>query len=237
MIYAALMLGILGSMHCIGMCGPIALAIPAGKSLNRFLISRFLYNTGRVITYMTLGAILGLAGGVFIWLGWQQWLAMALGALMFIFALFSFRLNYNYKVPTPLQNLLILIKSKIAHMFKKKGFLAPLVTGMLNGLIPCGLVYLAMGTALASGNILDGATFMTFFGIGTIPALLATAFAGRIAGIKLRTGLLKFSPVFIALLAVVIFLRGFFIEVPQTEPGIGFMLQETICGGNIFNPK
>jgi uncharacterized protein len=235
MIYAAIMLGLLGSMHCVGMCGPIALALPSGDSLNKFVFNRLLYNTGRVITYVFLGSLLGLAGGMFTWLGWQQWLAMSLGMLMLIFAIFSFRLYYNFSVPPFMAKYLAFIKSKLVRLFKLKGPMPALVTGVLNGLIPCGLVYLAMASALAAGNAFDGAIFMALFGLGTIPALLATAFAGRVAGLKWRSKFFKFSPVLMGILAIVIFLRGYFIEVPQTEPGIGLFIQETICGKHYLN--
>ena len=232
MIYAAILLGLLGSTHCVGMCGPIALALPAGNGFNAFFFHRLLYNSGRVITYTLLGTMLGLAGGVFNWLGWQKWLAMGLGTLMFVFAIFSFRLNYNYPVPALLTRALALLKSKLVQLFNHKGPLPALFTGVLNGFLPCGLVYLAMGTALASGNAIEGAFFMMLFGLATLPAMLMTSMVGRIAGRNLRTKLLRFSPVFIGVLAVVIFLRGYFIVVPQTEPGIGMKIQESICGSH-----
>jgi uncharacterized protein len=235
MIYAAIMLGLLGSMHCVGMCGPITLALPVGDKLNSFLFNRLLYNFGRVITYVLLGTLLGFAGGMFSWLEWQQWIAMSIGLLMLMVAVLSFRLNYNFPVPSFLTRYLSFIKSGLVKLFKISGPMPAFLTGMLNGLIPCGLVYLAMASAFAVGNAFEGALFMSVFGLGTIPALLATAFAGRVAGIKWRGKLLKFSPVLMGMLAMLIFLRGFFMEVPQTEPGIGLIIQETICGKQPLN--
>lgn len=230
MIYAAIMLGLLGSLHCVGMCGPITLVLPQGKNFSVFLFNRLIYNSGRIITYICLGLLLGFIGEAFGKLGIQQWLSMALGLMMFIFAIFSFRLNYNLAVPSILPKLVSRLKTAMSRYLKLRGSMATFIVGLLNGFLPCGLVYLAMASALAFGSIYEAGLFMAVFGLGTIPALMITAFAGRVASSKFRTQMLRLSPVLICTLAMMLFLRGYFIQFPQTEPGIGFMLQETICG-------
>src|ERR1035441_277600 len=80
-LWTAFLLGLVGSLHCAGMCGPLALALPAaGNTTAGYLLGRVAYNTGRIITYCLLGIVFGLAGWTFLLAGLQRWTSIALGA-------------------------------------------------------------------------------------------------------------------------------------------------------------
>src|SRR5690606_11800519 len=152
LLVTAFTLGLLGSFHCVGMCGPLALSLPV-QHLQGFhkLAGILVYNIGRVITYAILGAIFGLVGMSFHYFGWQQAFSIVLGSLLivlFISLLFRKRIFKNSLIQRTWNRHLI---QRITPLFHQKNFGALLLIGMLNGLLPCGLVYMAIAGALATG--------------------------------------------------------------------------------------
>ncbi len=163
-ILAAFVVGLVGSLHCIGMCGPIAIALPVPTSSSlSFLTGRILYNLGRVVTYSFLGAILGLLGGRIALAGTQQVVSIVLGVIVIVAVILPQRYK-NYFTQHPLvQNLAQPLKSNIGVLFKKGTFSAMFLIGILNGFLPCGLVYVALAGAIASGDAISGAAVMILF--------------------------------------------------------------------------
>ena len=180
LLSTAILVGLLGSFHCLGMCAPITWAVPGNGSKKwKWLGGRLVYNTGRVITYAFLGVIAGLLGSSIAMAGWQQGLSITAGALMLLGVLF-----FGMEVPDkallkPLTRLIIWVKKRIGKLLMKKEIGAQLALGMLNGLLPCGLVYAALIAALSMGSIGGAALYMTLFGLGTFPMMLAAAFFGK----------------------------------------------------------
>ncbi|HSC37773.1 MAG TPA: sulfite exporter TauE/SafE family protein, partial [Chitinophagaceae bacterium] len=165
-------LGLAGSLHCVGMCGPLALSLPI-QHLNsaRQAIAMIFYHAGRVITYSLIGLLLGLAGRGLYLAGWQQWFSIILGTTML---LLSIRFYFLKKMIQPrwLQPLYSKVQQLMGLFLQPRppaGYLAP---GIINGFLPCGMVYLALAGALSTSRVTDSVLFMFFFGTGTLPAML-----------------------------------------------------------------
>ncbi|RYF98708.1 MAG: sulfite exporter TauE/SafE family protein, partial [Chitinophagaceae bacterium] len=168
-----LIMGGVGSLHCVGMCGPIALSLPAVNSSpsSRFL-GTLLYNAGRVFSYAVLGAILGLIGYSFVIMGFQRWLTITVGVGMLIFLFLPSRFRNrggSSKIMAPL-------RQRIAKMYAQPTYVSLFSIGVLNGLLPCGLVYAALAVAVAGGSIGTSSLFMAAFGAGTLPMMWMVAF-------------------------------------------------------------
>ncbi len=172
MIAAAFLMGIVGSIHCVGMCGPIALALPYGRfDKNKSRLARILFQTGRVSTYALLGLVLGFIGLSASIFGGQQFLSITIGIILIISIMLPSLFNRLQSIAF-ISKFQIAIKSKLAEMIKIDSLRAFYVSGLLNGLLPCGLVWLALSTSLALANGFESAVFMLFFGLGTIPSMI-----------------------------------------------------------------
>ena len=188
MIYlSALTIGLLGSFHCIGMCGPIAIALPL-KNDNWFtrIFGGLLYNTGRTITYALIGAIFGLAGKGLKLGGFQQWVSIVMGAIMVVSVLFPMLFRRSSWFDNLTGRFTGGLVSRFRKMFGLRTYYSLFVIGLLNGFLPCGLVYIAVAGAIAVGEIYEGAIYMVFFGLGTIPIMLILSLAGNFVSLKFR---------------------------------------------------
>ena len=218
-ILAAFLVGLVGSLHCIGMCGPIAIALPVPDSSNlSFFTGRILYNLGRVVTYAFLGAVLGLVGSKLALTGAQQMVSIVLGIVIIIAVLLPQKYK-NYFAQHPIiQKLALPLKSNIGILFKKGTFSAMFLIGILNGFLPCGLVYVALAGAIASGDAISGAAVMILFGLGTVPAMFVASVFGKFINIGIRTKIRKAVPVLAILLGVIFILRGMNLGIPYLSP-------------------
>lgn len=218
-IIAAVTLGFLGSFHCVGMCGPIALALPLNRQ-NSFtkILSGVLYNSGRILTYGFFGLFFGLLGKGFIISGYQQALSITIGILILI-AVIANRVNIAeagmMKIIFPFISKL---KSSLSALFKRKSFPAIFSIGVLNGFLPCGLVYLGIAGAIATGDALKGSLFMMMFGAGTLPAMLFISLASQLVNVQWRNKIRKVVPVFVVLMAGMLILRGMNLGIPYLSP-------------------
>lgn len=216
-ILAGLGIGLLGSFHCIGMCGPIALSLPiyAKSSIEKLLLI-IVYNLGRASTYAALGALFGYIGNQFFLFGYQQIFSISLGVLLLLFLFlnkfFSAKLSF-------FDSLFVQIKTLLAHLLQSsQNTLSYFVIGAVNGLLPCGLVYLAIGSAMATGSLLGGASLMFMFGLGTFPLMISLMIFGRFISVSFRSKMHKLVPVFITLTALIIILRGMNLGIPYLSP-------------------
>jgi uncharacterized protein len=214
-ILTAFALGLVGSLHCAGMCGPLALALPhAGSRLAVFFVGRLAYNLGRVITYCVLGLVFGLLGKALLLAGVQRWLSIALGVTLLV-GLFASR---KLALCRPASALVEQLKSRMAALLSRHSFDALLVLGLLNGLLPCGLVYVACAGATAAGDLFNGGLYMLAFGAGTVPMMLAISLSGKLVPFSLRLKLLKAVPVAVFFLASLLILRGMELGIPCVSP-------------------
>jgi len=207
-LWTALALGLAGSLHCAGMCGPLALALPASGNRRAFVAGRLLYNSGRVLTYALLGTLLGLVGGALHLAGLQQVLALGLGALMVVMAVLVWAGQRGVAPPIFWVRWVGLLRAQLGAQLKRRGALALFVAGLLNGLLPCGFVYVGLAGAMAAGGPLQGMAYMACFGLGTWPMMLGISLAGPWLASRLRGRGRWALPVGMALLGVLLIWRG-----------------------------
>lgn len=216
---AAISLGLLGSFHCIGMCGPIALALPVHHfSPFKKYLGILLYNTGRIITYTLLGFLFGLLGQSFYLGGFQQILSVTIGVLLLASVIIS-QTNW-FKTPGFgfISTFINSLKMQLGNLFSRKGLHFLFLIGLLNGLLPCGLVYLGIAGAIATGDFFKGAEFMFYFGLGTIPVMYAVAFLGQFLSLKYRNFIRQSMPIVVSVMAVLLIVRGLNLGIPYLSP-------------------
>lgn len=220
-ILAGLTFGFLGSFHCIGMCGPLALSLPQ-KSAEKlyFLGSRTIYNLGRVVTYTMLGGAVGLLSSMISISGYQQGLSIGVG----IFLLLALAWN-NVRVALAKMesysfSLIGKLTGHMKNLFGNGNIGSLFLIGILNGFLPCGFVYLALSSALTLGTVGDSMFFMAGFGFGTLPAMLAVSLAGGLISTVWRQRLKSLSPYFIALVGIILILRGLNLGIPFLSPAL-----------------
>jgi sulfite exporter TauE/SafE len=214
-LWTAFILGLVGSLHCAGMCGPLALALPAaGNTASGYVAGRAAYNLGRVITYCLLGVVFGLLGKT-LWLaGIQRWVSIALGLALLAGLFTSRKLALWRPVTLSVERL----KLHMSTLLRRRSFAALAALGLLNGLLPCGLVYVACAGATATSDVLAGAAYMAAFGAGTVPMMLAIGLSGKLVPFSLRLKLQKAIPVSVFLLALLLILRGMSLGIPYVSP-------------------
>ncbi|MDI9319461.1 MAG: sulfite exporter TauE/SafE family protein [Phycisphaerales bacterium] len=216
-ILAGLGIGLIGSFHCIGMCGPIALSLPIyGKSKIEKLLLIILYNIGRACSYASLGLLFGYIGNQFFLFGYQRAFSISLGFLLLIFLFAHQFLSARFAIIDKIFNR---VKSVLAKGLQStQSSYSYFLIGVANGFLPCGLVYLAIGSAMATGNMLYGAALMFVFGMGTFPLMISLMIFGRFISLTFRNRMRKITPAFIVLTALVIILRGMNLGIPYLSP-------------------
>lgn len=214
-----LTIGLIGSFHCIGMCGPIVVALPLkNQSLFTKITGALLYNSGRVVTYSLLGILFGLLGRGIHMAGFQQWTSIILGAAMIVSVLFPFVFREKITLGNLFSGFAARLIVRLKKLFTDRSYFSLLMIGLLNGLLPCGLVYVAIAGAINSGTVVSGALFMALFGIGTIPLLLVATLASDAIGHRIRFRMQKVVPYFVFFLGVLFILRGMSLGIPYISP-------------------
>jgi sulfite exporter TauE/SafE len=216
-LWTAFVLGLVGGLHCVGMCGPLALALPVplGGRVS-FVAGRLLYNLGRVVTYALLGLVFGLVGRTLLLAGLQRWLSIGLGLALIVGWLTSRRLATSL----PVAHVVDRLKSGMGGLLRQRSVASLAALGLLNGLLPCGLVYVALAGAVARGSQLDGILYMAVFGLGTLPMMLGISLSGRLFPLAFRLKLRRAIPVGICLLAGLLILRGMALGIPYVSPDL-----------------
>jgi sulfite exporter TauE/SafE len=218
-VLAAITLGFLGSFHCVGMCGPIALSIPIKQTslLNRWF-GAFLYNAGRIVTYAILGLLFGLIGQGFALAGLQSKLSITVGVLILTGLVFP---QISSKLPNGKLYIGVeWVKSRLRALFGSHSHSSLVLIGLLNGLLPCGLVYLGIAGAIAQGDAIYGALFMAAFGMGTFPAMMLVSIIRDQISVKFREKIRKVVPVVVGITAIMLILRGMNLGIPYLSPSI-----------------
>ena len=219
LIISALGLGFASGFHCIGMCGPIALSLGlTKKQATNYYLQNLTYQFGRIVTYSFLGAVLGIVGKGFQMAGFQQYLTIGVGILLILMAVFSFGgKDFASKIPF-LSKFLLKVKMNLGKLLQKADYRSRFSTGILNGFLPCGMVYMALTASLASGGIWQSATFMALFGLGTLPFMFAIVLVGNLMTTAFRIKILKFFPVMMIVLGGLFILRGLELGIPYISP-------------------
>ncbi|TAE12978.1 MAG: sulfite exporter TauE/SafE family protein [Bacteroidetes bacterium] len=220
-LLSGLLLGIFSSFHCVGMCGAIAFSLPVHtqQPISK-LLSLGLYHLGRVTMYAVLGIFFGAVGRhVFIG-GLQQWLSILLGVFVLIFVLVFYKRSVLVGGFPLIGNLYNWVQKVLILTLQRKSSFAMLLVGLLNALLPCGMVYLAVAGALTSNNTFAAGLFMFAFGVGTIPLMLVVSYLGLLIPISFRNNLKKAMPYAMFIVGVVLIVRGLQLNIPYLSPSI-----------------
>jgi sulfite exporter TauE/SafE len=202
-------MGFIGSAHCIGMCGPLALAVPSkSDTLMSKVWSGLLYNLGRVSTYCLFGATIGISQKFLIPLVLQSHISIIMGVILILISL-SYFLFKNKRIVFSRQNIFYQkVSNALGVLYKNPSSLSVVGIGFLNGLLPCGLVYAALATAFASMSFYKSILFMAFFGLGTLPIMWGVVFFANYITPAIRSKMKILSPVVYAIAGTLLIIRG-----------------------------
>ncbi len=227
-VWTGFIVGFVGSLHCVGMCGPIALALPVlGESKLQIFLGRLLYNLGRIITYSVLGALFGLFGSRLILFGLQQYVSIAIGALILLYVLIPRKIKTLVSELSIYVVIVKFLKTNFSKLIRKRTNRSLLTIGLLNGILPCGFVYVGIAGAVSTNGWLEGALYMALFGLGTTPIMFATAMLGKVINFNMRTKINKLIPTFAAILAILFILRGLNLGIPYISPKFEYPTAKT----------
>ncbi|TKD59154.1 sulfite exporter TauE/SafE family protein [Flavobacterium sp. ASW18X] len=231
MLTAALVLGILGSLHCLGMCGPIAFMLPLDREhKGKKLMQLFLYHLGRVLAYGILGLVFGVVGKGLYLFGIQQKLSIVIGILMIAITVIPAKYLNTLKLTAPIYKIIGQVKTALGSALKKRTADTFLTIGFLNGFLPCGLVYMALLGAIALATPMQGALYMMLFGVGTIPLMTSAVFFSSLLQGNTKQRLQKWIPAFVVLIGVLFVLRGMGLGIPYVSPKAPAPQTEMVSG-------
>ena len=220
-LWTAFLIGFIGSFHCVGMCGPIALSLPYQDVTKvKTAANVLLYNFGRITTYALIGLIFGLIGKSIALAGFQQGLSIAIGVLLLL-AAFSIVNVEKQLVKLPFLDVLFKkVKTRLAYLLNQKDRKKSTLyaVGFFNGFLPCGLVYMAIVGAISTGDVLSGSFYMAIFGIGTLPTMVSMALVGNLISLNFRRNIQKIIPFMLFAFAVLFILRGLNLDIPYLSP-------------------
>ncbi|MFP4845679.1 sulfite exporter TauE/SafE family protein [Winogradskyella sp. PE311] len=219
MLTSALILGLLGSLHCVGMCGPIAFMLPVDRTNSFKKVSQIgIYHFGRLLAYSIIGVVFGMIGKSFYIFDLQQQLSIVIGTIMIVLVIIPYKTVGQYNLSKPLNKLIFKVKSNLGKALKKKTADTFLTIGFLNGFLPCGLVYMAVFGSIATGSLLNGSLYMVLFGIGTIPLMTTAIYLGKFLNSTIKQRIQKVIPVFVAIIGFLFILRGLGLGIPYLSP-------------------
>lgn len=232
-VFSGFILGLLGSFHCIAMCGPIVLSIPGeSKSKWTFIKGRLLYNSGRIISYAFLGLIFGFLGNRINMFGLQQGLTISVGILILFSVVLTITGNKSALKYSFINKLISGYKNQFSKLFRKKNKPVFLLFGIMNGFLPCGFVYIALSGAMITGDLMKGSFYMMLFGLGTVPVMLSVSLFGNFINLNIRRKISKFNMAFAVILALLFIVRGMNLGIPYLSPSHNSqktVTEELIC--------
>jgi uncharacterized protein len=219
LIGVGFIMGAVGSLHCIGMCGPIAMALPmAARSAASRIYGGVIYNMGRIVTYSLLGLTLGTVGNFLLTPTIQSTISIAFGTAILLYLVLPSGCKKSVSKYSPVQGFFLNLRKRLGKLFSSGTNRSLFGIGLLNGLLPCGMIYLALTTCFITGSAVHGSLFMAAFGFGTFPAMLAVVFFGSYVNQRVRLNLRKAIPVFLACMAALLVLRGLNLGIPYISP-------------------
>lgn len=216
MYWIAFTLGFFGSLHCIGMCGPLALAVQTSKKVHgsAAFLSSLQYNTGRTLGYVSLGLLFGILGSAASFGGVQRGVSILLGVVMVSFFLFSINPDHLISKVPAINRFYASISQKLFGLLRKSEKVPSLYLGSINGFLPCGLVYIAIAGAISLSNIWGSIGFMLFFGLGTFPAMIGVTLGHQAVSQKLRISLKRLYPIITLVMGTYLIYRGLMSKLP-----------------------
>jgi sulfite exporter TauE/SafE len=229
MLYSAFIFGLISSFHCIGMCGPIAMMLPVDKhNKAKKALQVTVYHLGRLTAYGTIGLIFGLLGKGFFLAGIQQKLSILIGVIMIIVVLTPESIFAKYNFSKPVYRLISRIKSNLGKHFRNKSYKSLFIIGLLNGFLPCGMVYVALFGAIAMQSAELGIMYMVLFGLGTVPLMTSVVYFNSLLSQSARNKIQKAIPYVAIFIGVLFILRGLGLGIPYLSPSnMSLFVQET----------
>lgn len=231
-LFTGLVLGLASNVHCLGMCGPIALILPLNRSNNWTILSGTLqYNLARTLVYGILGLAVGLLGMTIHLFGILQWMSILAGIALIVFA---WRKQINGWFPR-LSNPFGIqkgIQTMMGRAVRSKSRFRLMAFGAINGLLPCGMVYVALLNALLAENSLTSAFAMMAFGVGTLPMMIFVPFMSNKLGTATRQKLNRSIPYVLTVVGILIAVRGMNLGIPFVSPRIDMVKKSTLSSTN-----
>ncbi|MGX7668427.1 sulfite exporter TauE/SafE family protein [Flavobacterium pedocola] len=219
MLFSGFILGLISSLHCIGMCGPIAMLLPLDhKNPAKKIVQLLTYHSGRVVAYMTFGLVFGMLGKGLFLAGMQQQLSVVIGFLMIAFVLIPEKVLAQYNFSKPIYRLISKVKTSLGNQFKNRSYKALFTIGLLNGFLPCGLVYVALFGAIAMQNELLGVGYMMLYGLGTIPMMSTVVYVSNLLTVPMRNRIQKVIPMVTVFIGILFIMRGLGLGIPYVSP-------------------
>jgi sulfite exporter TauE/SafE len=192
---------------------PVSRNNPAKK-----VIQIMLYHLGRLTSYASLGFLFGLLGKGFYMAGIQQQISIVVGLLMITIAIIPERVFAKYNFSRPVYTVISRVKTNLGNQFKRKSPDALFTIGLLNGLLPCGLVYAALFGAIAMQNVSLSVFYMLLYGIGTIPLMSVVVYVANFLSIPFRNKLQKAIPVVTVVIGILFVMRGMGLDIAYVSP-------------------
>ena len=219
MLYSAFIFGLISSFHCIGMCGPIALMLPVDHTnQTKKVIQIITYHLGRLTAYGTIGFVFGLLGKGFLLAGLQQNLSIFIGVAMISVVLIPDKIFAKYNFSKPVFKLISKIKTALGSQFRNKSFKSLFTIGLLNGFLPCGMVYVALFGAIAMQSESLGVLYMILFGLGTVPLMSSVVYINSFITLPIRSRIQKTIPYVAVAIGGLFILRGLGLDIPYISP-------------------
>lgn len=219
MLYSAFILGLISSLHCIGMCGPIAMMLPVDHYNQSKKVTQIItYHLGRISSYTLIGLIFGLVGRGLFLAGIQQKMSIFIGIAMILIVLIPEKRFAQHNFSKPVYKIISKIKYGLGKQFKNKSFKSIYIIGLLNGFLPCGMVYLALFGAIAMQSVSFGILYMLLFGVGTVPLMTIVVYVNSLIKTPFRNKIQKAIPYAAVVIGVLFILRGLGLGIPYISP-------------------
>lgn len=219
MLITAFFFGLISSFHCIGMCGPIAMMLPVDRNNQAKKTSQIItYHLGRLSAYAAIGLVFGLLGKGLFLAGIQQKLSIFIGITMITIILIPEKVFAKYNFSKPVFKLISKIKSTLGSQFKNKSYKSLFTIGLLNGFLPCGMVYVALFGAIAMQSETLGVLYMVLFGLGTVPMMSSVVYLNSFLTIPVRNKIQKFIPYLAVIIGILFIFRGLGLGIPYLSP-------------------
>jgi len=219
MLWSGFVLGLVGSLHCVGMCGPIAFMLPVSHdNAPKKALQILLYHLGRILAYAIIGLVFGLIGQSFMAFGYQQHISISVGVLMIVLVLIPQRHLKPFKLLRPFFSFVNAVKSELGKALKKKSLDTFFSLGFLNGFLPCGLVYMAVVGAFATEGLVESSLYMILFGAGTIPMMTTVVYAQSFIKQHLKFNYKKLIPIAVVIVGLLFILRGMGLGIKYISP-------------------
>ncbi len=230
LLATAIAFGFLGSLHCLGMCAPLLWAIPENPQKRaRWWINKLIYNTGRISIYALLGLLVGFIGEGVSLVGWQQHISWITGVILILglaLSIWGSRIRIFSSFSTGFNQR---VKRGLSKTLASKTYRSQLMFGVFNGLLPCGLVYMALIASLSMTSIGGSMAYMALFGLGTIPMMLGAAYFKKSIQSLKSISFNKLYPKIVLTIAVLLIVRGMNLGIPYLSPKVDMSAGMTIC--------